>query len=479
MSVAEERLLAEANARWRSRVSHRDVIAHSLRSGTFVLASVAMIVLLDRGSLDLEKAAALTLALALLSRVEFSAGGGFTDPTQIVLVAMLFLVPPVWVPVLVAIGMTLGQLPDVVAGRLHPSRILTGPGHAWHAVGPALVFALAGTGAPSVADAPVYVLAIAAQFLLDYLVSAGSEWISLGVAPKVQLRVMAPIWLADLRLSAIGMLAAVASAGSSYAFVLVLPLAALLRDFARERAARIDQAIELSAAYRGTALLLGEVITHDDEYTGEHSYGVISLSLEIADELGLDEDDRRLVEFGALLHDVGKIAVPKDIVNKAGPLNDDEWAVMRQHTIAGQRMLDKIGGGMTEVGAIVRASHERWDGCGYPDGKTGDDVPLPARIVSVADAFSAITTTRPYRRAQSPEAAVKELRACSGTQFDPDVISALVAVLARPAATTPVEFFARTAYPEPASLALVPDIDRIFDEQLSRALSGDDRPPAV
>ena len=129
-------------------------------------------------------------------------------------------------------------------------------------------------------------------------------------------------------------MAALVAQDAPLAFLLVLPLAALLRVFARERSARIDQAIELSAAYRGTAFLLGEVIVADDEYTGEHSYGVIALSLEIADELGLNEDDRRLVEFGALLHDVGKIAVPKSIVNKPGPLDDDEWAVMRQHTIA-------------------------------------------------------------------------------------------------------------------------------------------------
>ena len=112
-------------------------------------------------------------------------------------------------------------------------------------------------------------------------------------------------------------------------------------------------------------------------------------------------------------------------------------------------MLNKVGGSMTEVGAIVRASHEHWDGNGYPDGIAGETVPLPARIVSVADAFHAITTTRPYRRAQSPEAAVKELRACAGTQFDPEVVDALVRVLERPGAATPASFFARTARPSP------------------------------
>jgi HD-GYP domain-containing protein (c-di-GMP phosphodiesterase class II) len=185
--------------------------------------------------------------------------------------------------------------------------------------------------------------------------------------------------------------------------------------------------------------------------------------------MGLSEDDRRLVEFGALLHDVGKIAVPKSIVNKPGPLDDDEWQVMRQHTIAGQRMLDKVGGSMTEVGAIVRASHERWDGKGYPDGVGGEEVPLPARIVSVADTFHAITTTRPYRRAQSSEAAVKELESCAGTQFDPDVVDALIRVLERPGAATPTEFFARTAAPEPPTLRIVREDDE-DDDELDKAL---------
>jgi putative nucleotidyltransferase with HDIG domain len=278
------------------------------------------------------------------------------------------------------------------------------------------------------------------------------------------------VFLVDVLLTPIGLLGAIAAQDQPLAFVLVLPLAGLLRIFARERSARIDQAIELSAAYRGTAFLLGEVIVHDDQYTGEHSYGVIALSLEIADELGLDEDERRLVEFGALLHDVGKIAVPKEIVNKSGPLSEHEWEIMRQHTIAGQEMLDKVGGGMTDVGQIVRASHEHWDGGGYPDGKSGAAVPLPARIVAVADAFNSITTTRPYRRAQSPEAAVKELRACAGTQFDPQVVDALLAVLARPAAESSTEFFARAADPPPATLRAVPDLDKLLDAALDDQL---------
>jgi putative nucleotidyltransferase with HDIG domain len=296
------------------------------------------------------------------------------------------------------------------------------------------------------------------------------EWLVLGVQPRLQLRMTGLVFLVDVLLTPIGFLAAYTAQDEPLTFLLALPLVALLRVFARERSARIEQAIELSAAYRGTAFLLGEVIAEDDAYTGEHSYGVIALSLEIADELGLDEDDRRLVEFGALLHDVGKIAMPKEIINKEGPLDDEEWSIMRTHTIAGEEMLNKVGGSMSEIGAIVRASHERWDGNGYPDGTTGEAVPLPARIVAVADAFSAITTTRPYRRAQSPEHALKELRGCAGTQFDPAVVDALDAVLCRPAAQTATEFFERTAETERPRLRAAPNLDKMIEEQLGQRL---------
>ncbi len=473
-----ERLMADRHERQRQSAARREALVEA-SSLLALLAIAALLPVLSGATVPaLGVAAAFVAALALVSRVEFDVGAGITYPIQLVFVPLLFVVDPAWAPAIVVAGLVAGRVRDAARDHNPERQLVVAANNAWFAVGPAIVLSAAGAGAFAWDSWPLYALALVSQFAGDTIAGAGREWAVLGVPPRMQLRMTGLVFLVDVLLTPVGILAAIVAADAPLAFVLVLPLAALLRVFARERSARIDQAIELSAAYRGTALLLGEVIAHDDEYTGEHSYGVISLSLEIADELGLDEDDRRLVEFGALLHDVGKIAVPKEIVNKAGPLDDEEWAVMRQHTIAGQRMLDKIGGGMTEVGQIVRASHERWDGKGYPDGTTGEDVPLPARIVSVADTFSAITTTRPYRLAQSPEAAVKELRRCSGTQFDPRVIDALVAVLGRPAAQTAEEFFARTAYPEPPALALVPDVDRILEEQLARALGGRDEPPA-
>jgi HD-GYP domain-containing protein (c-di-GMP phosphodiesterase class II) len=130
-----------------------------------------------------------------------------------------------------------------------------------------------------------------------------------------------------------------------------------------------------------------------------------------------------------MLHDIGKIAIPKAILNKPSSLTDDEYRIMMNHTIEGQFMLDRVGGLLGRVGEIVRSCHERWDGTGYPDGLAGEAIPLTARIVFACDAYNAMTTDRAYRKAMSTEAAVDELVENAGTQFDPIVVEALAAVL--------------------------------------------------
>src|SRR5205823_11038168 len=121
---------------------------------------------------------------------------------------------------------------------------------------------------------------------------------------------------------------------------------------------------------------------------------------------------------------------PAEIIHKAGPLDADEWELMKTHTLIGEAMLGQIGGLLGEVGQIVRSCHERWDGAGYPDGLAGEAIPLEARIVCACDAWSAMTTDRPYRKALPLEVARAELHACAGTHFDPRVVDALIAVLA-------------------------------------------------
>jgi putative nucleotidyltransferase with HDIG domain len=212
----------------------------------------------------------------------------------------------------------------------------------------------------------------------------------------------------------------------------VLPLVGLIALLAREREDRIAHSLELGRAYRGTALLLRDVLEEDDEYTGRHTEDVVGLSVAVAEQMGLDEDVRQSAELGALLHDIGKIAIPDEIINKPGPLDDDEWVIMKTHTIEGQRMLDQVGGLLGDVGIVVRASHERYDGKGYPDGLVGEAIPLASRIVSACDAYNAMTTDRSYRKALPIEVAAGELRKHAGTQFDPDVVAALLAVVSAP-----------------------------------------------
>ena len=203
----------------------------------------------------------------------------------------------------------------------------------------------------------------------------------------------------------------------------------MLARFANERRAGLESALELSNAYRGTTTLLADVIEHDDNYTGSHSRGVVSLSLEVGEKMGLDPAQLRNVEFAALLHDVGKLAISKDIINKKGPLSESEWALMKVHTITGEEMLGKVGGLFASVAKIVRSSHERWDGKGYPDRLKGVAIPVEARIVACCDAFNAMTTDRSYRSAMSLDAALEEVRSNAGTQFDPGVALTLIDII--------------------------------------------------
>jgi HD-GYP domain-containing protein (c-di-GMP phosphodiesterase class II) len=146
------------------------------------------------------------------------------------------------------------------------------------------------------------------------------------------------------------------------------------------------------------------------------------------DANGWDEDQLRKLEFAALLHDVGKIAIPKEIINKPGPLTDQERTVVQTHTVVGQAMLEGVGGLLGEVGPIVRPCHERWDELGYPGQLAGEAVPIEARIVACCDAFNAMTTDRPYRAALPLADALEELCVHRMTQFDPGVVDALLAL---------------------------------------------------
>jgi diguanylate cyclase (GGDEF)-like protein len=162
---------------------------------------------------------------------------------------------------------------------------------------------------------------------------------------------------------------------------------------------------------------------------GGHVGDVAGLATQVARRLGLSEDEVARVHAAAELHDVGKLAVPDAILDKPGPLDDDEWAFMRRHTIIGERIL-LAAPALADVAPLVRASHERWDGGGYPDGLAGEQIPLGARIVSLCDAYDAMVTDRAYRQAMTCTDALAEIDRCAGTQFDPAVVAAFRTVLA-------------------------------------------------
>ena len=426
-----ERLLEGAARRRSVTLRDRELVAQAVAAFGFLLAALSLAMLGDAGGVDVPVLVVLVASLVAAGRVEFAVGAGYAVPTQVVFVPMLFLLPPAIVPVVVAATALLERAPDYLRGRKPPMRALSHLGDSWFAVGPALVFAAGGVDGLDWMQWPLWLAAFAAQVGMDLGASLLRERFALGVRPRLQLSLLANVWAVDGLLSCVGLLAAVAAMEQRFAFLLVLPLLALMELFARERRNGIDQALELSRAYRGTALLLGDVIGDDDEYTGLHSQGVVALSISIATELQLSARDAHLVEFGALLHDVGKIRIPKEIINKPGKLDDDEWAVMKTHTIIGQEMLEIVGGSLADVGVVVRGSHERWDGRGYPDGLAGVEIPLPARIVACADTYSAMTTDRSYRPARSHEEAMAELERCAGTQFDPEVVAAALRVLGR------------------------------------------------
>ena len=428
IAPAVERLLADSRRRRPTPMTGRERAVEFGLGVLLVAACLGMAVAFDQRAFAVGPAIALTLSYAIAGRVRFDVGAGYTHPSQLVFVPMLFVLPPAAVPLLVALGLALSRLPDCISGRFHWDRLPTFASD-WYAVGPALVFSAAGLAGPSWSDTPLYVAAFAAQIGTDLAATTLAEWVALQIPPRLQIAVLLRVYMVDALLTPVGLMAAFAAEGAAYRALLVLPLIALIGTFAQEREANVVNALQLSDAYRGTALLLGDVLEDKDAYTASHSLGVVSLSLAVADRMRLDPAARRRVEFGALLHDIGKIAVPAEIINKPGPLDEREWAVMKLHTIEGQQMLDRVGGVLHEVGRVVRSSHEHFDGSGYPDGLAYEHIPIESRIVSCCDAFSAMTTTRAYRRGMSLEAAREELIRSAGTQFDPDVVATLLEVI--------------------------------------------------
>ena len=712
------------------RASRRELVAEAGAAALFGLSSGALVAVAGGGAPSLWQAALLVVLYALVSRVEFQVGAGHAVPSQLVLVPMLLLLPPATVPLLAAAGLVLGAVVEWAIGKGGSQRILFSIPDAWHALGPATVLVLMGDPDGGIPDTEVLLLAFAAGCVVDMVSAMLREAVALGIAPGLQLRAMAQVWIADACLAPVGLL--VAQAAGDTSVLLVGPLAVLLLILARDRSARIEHAhrtldlvrrertrlqsavrrmgeafaakLDLDAvldiALRGSLeavdadaallaisapeytralqhgsapdlvdalraaaesaspgrdglqvlrdeiwtlvlplaldpdadeapgvvclarrdrpfqedeiALLAElarraaaaaagILAHNelreqaftDPLTGlanrrslradlegrceaagdaspsllllfdldgfksyndtfghlagdallallggrlaaaarpygrayrlggdefcvlmdvpadgldeaiaatataltehgeqfaigpsygavlvpheaanpdqalqradermyarktgrrasaareqvadvlmrtmeakqpqldSHSSGVAQLAVAVARRLGMAGEELDEVGRAAELHDVGKVGIPDRILNKPGPLDRAEWDFMHQHTILGERILSAAPA-LRPIAAIVRASHERWDGTGYPDRLTGEQIPAAARIVAVCDAYEAMTTDRAYSRAVGHEAACRELLAMAGTQFDPEVVDAFLAEL--------------------------------------------------
>src|SRR2546422_5467314 len=197
-----------------------------------------------------------------------------------------------------------------------------------------------------------------------------------------------------------------------------------LEELVNQRTAELDEALgSLENAYRSTLKALTAALETRDSETHGHSERVVTFSLRLGREYGLSGPEMKALEFGSLLHDIGKIGVPDAILRKPAKLTDEEWVRMREHPMHGQQILRGIKF-LEGAAKVVAQHHEKWDGSGYPLGLKSEDIDVCARIFSVADAFDAITSDRVYRQGRPYEAAVEELNEWSGRQFDPKIIEA-------------------------------------------------------
>jgi HD-GYP domain-containing protein (c-di-GMP phosphodiesterase class II) len=425
-----EQLVGEARVRRARQMPKREAFVRAGSALAFLLVALLLATILpyDR-HIDPALAVGLVVAYAAVSRVRFEFGDTYAVPEQLLFVPMLALVPLPLVPTLVAAGAVLGLAPDLVRGTWHWDRAISTVGDCWFCLGPVLVLSAFASGPVALDAAGFYALAYLAQVATDFAWAVLRDRLVDRLPIKEVVSYFAGVTRVDAILTPMAFLVAVTAADEPGWLLAIAPLVWLLEIFSRDRRERYAAALELNRAYRGTVMLLSDVLEFEDEYTAQHSRSVVDLVDAVANRLGVRPESRQELEFAAMLHDIGKISIPKEILNKPSSLSESEFQLIKNHTIEGQFILDRVGGLLGRVGEIVRSCHERWDGRGYPDGLVGEQIPLPARIVFACDAYNAMTTDRPYRAAMPVETGLAELRENAGTQFDPTVVEALVQVI--------------------------------------------------
>jgi diguanylate cyclase (GGDEF)-like protein len=575
-----DRLLEESWTGRQRRAARRELVVEARAGALFLTVAVPLAVpTLLTHHIDPSWALLLVGLYALVAgTVRFPIGAGYLVPTYVILVPMLLLLPPATVPLLAAVAWVLASLGRLAARRGRPEHVLFALPNAWHTIGPAVVLMVAGTHHAAPLTATIYLLAFLVGCLIDLGISTLRESAALRVAPQVQLRVAAQVWLIDACIAPLGLLLALGARHDHPAVLMVLPLGALLLVLQRDRTHRIVQAqerLELAitdpltqlgnrrklaadlaarlqnvshanplvlmvfdldgfktyndtfghmagdallarmgsrlagvvspggAAYRlggdefcvllptqpheipaavacaadalredgetfsiaasgGAVLLPHEASTPDyalqlaDERMylrkqerfplsareetrdvlvrimqakqpglNDHASEVSRLAVAVGRRLAMGSEQIDELARAADLHDIGKVGIPDAILEKPGMLDPQEWELIRHHTLLGERILSAAPA-LRPVARIVRASHERWDGAGYPDGLAGQEIPLAARIVAVCDAYDAIISDRCYRPARPDVAARAELMREAGRQFDPVVVATVL-----------------------------------------------------
>lgn len=425
-----EQLVGEARGRLPRRMTRRESAVATTSAVAFLVVAAAVAYWLpSERTADPAVIAALVGGYVAVSQVQFEFGGYFVVPEQLMLVPMLLIVPLPLVPLLVGVSAAVAVIPDVLNSVRHQDRWIANLADSWFVVGPVLVLAAFAPGAPALTLVKFYALAYAAQVLFDFAWCIVRDRLIDQIPLKEMAQEFARATRVEATLTPIALMVGLAAYEHPLSVLAVGPLIWLLVLFSRDRRERYSAALELQRAYRGTVMLLADVVQHGDPYTAYHSRSVVELVNAVADEMGVKPEARQELEFAAMLHDVGKIAIPQEILNKPARLSDDEFEIIKTHTIEGQYMLDRVGGMLGRVGEVVRSCHERWDGQGYPDGLSGEAIPLESRIVFVCDAYHAMTSDRVYRAAMSRQDALLELAVHAGTQFDPMVVAGLVQVV--------------------------------------------------
>ena len=205
-------------------------------------------------------------------------------------------------------------------------------------------------------------------------------------------------------------------------------LRTVVEEERRQREEAVAAFRELSSAYASMVRTLAEVCEAKDGYTRSHLDRTFQYATLLTNRVAPEYSERAEIGYGYLLHDIGKIGIPEAVLNKPGPLTEDEWVVMRTHPLVGVNLVKPLKFLGDAVG-IIRSHHERWDGKGYPEGLRGEEIFLPARIFMLADTFDAMTTDRPYRRGVPIETALEEVDRHAGTQFDPELARAWIDIV--------------------------------------------------